>query len=641
MMNNARGFLSHLALGLLLTAAAWHLHPAAAAEAPEAWVPSTAWDNKDAASAGRAGEVYTQVCAACHDKGLNRAPQRSMLALMPAESINRALTEGIMKPMADAAELSADDRMAVSRFISKTKLLGEGPGSAPLMCSAGVSPFDVGEPPVLSGWGLAPGSSHRIDTAVAGIDRQNVGTLKLKWALAYPAAVRARSQPALAAGAIFVGSNDGSVLALDRATGCARWSFHASAEVRTAIVLSGWKAGDTAADPLAYFADLVGNVYAVKARTGELVWKVRPNNHPNATITGAPVLQGGRLYISGSSLEKIRIEATYECCRFRGSVTALDAATGTEIWKTYTVDKPTLQGVNKAGAEMYGPSGASVWNAASIDEKRNRLYVGTGNNYSSPPSDMSDSVIAMDLDTGKIAWHYQATAQDAWNVACNQPDSTLCPKENGPDVDFGAGTIYATASDGKDYVLAGQKAGTVYGIDPDTGKPRWTTQIGRGGIVGGVHFGMALSGDRLFVPIADAPDAKEKEYKRPPNPGMYAVDIRTGKLEWEAPSANVCPAGREFCYPGYSGAITATPELVLAGSHDGHLRIYDAATGKVLWDFDTVRDFPAVNGGVAHGGSMSGGSAPIAYKGLLITNSGYGFARKMPGNALLVFETGQ
>jgi polyvinyl alcohol dehydrogenase (cytochrome) len=639
----------HLAAVLVLVAAAYAIpahavdamprsHADEGAEEREAWVPDTTWDMDDPAKAGRGGEVYAAACGSCHDEGVNRAPQRSMLALMPPESIHRALTEGVMKPMAEDAGLSAEDMLAVATFLSKTHQLGKGAPSAPLMCAAGASPFDANEPPPFAGWGLDPGNAHRIDTSVAGLDRAGVGKLKLKWAFAYPAAVRARSQPGIAGGALYVGGNDGTVFALDRATGCARWTFHASAEVRTAIVVAPWRAGDAAADPLAYFGDLVGNVYAIKARTGELVWKTRPEDHPNATVTAAPVLHRGRLYVSGSSLEKIRIEATYECCRFRGSVTALDAATGEQIWKTHTVDEPTLQGVNKAGAQMWGPSGASVWNSPAIDEKRNRLYIGTGNNYSSPPSAMSDSIIAMDLDTGRIAWHYQATAEDAWNVACHQPDTTLCPKENGPDVDFGAGTIYATASDGRDYVLAGQKAGTVYGIDPDTGKPRWTTQIGRGGIVGGVHFGMALVGDTLFVPIADAPDARQKEYKVPPNPGLYAVDIKTGAMVWEAPSKDVCPPGKEFCYPGYSGAIAATPELVLAGSHDGHLRIYDAASGEVLWDLDTARDFAAVNGATATGGSMSGGSAPLAYRGLLIFNTGYGFARKMPGNALLVFE---
>ena len=298
-------------------------------------------------------------------------------------------------------------------------------------------------------------------------------------------------------------------------------------------------------------------------------------------------------------------------------------------------DPPVPQGSNPAGAKRFGPSGVALWNSPAIDARRGRLYIGTGDNYSTPPSPLSDAVVALDLKDGRIAWSYQAQEKDAWNVACGAADKTNCPPENGPDYDFGAGAVLAHASSGRDYVLAGQKSGMLFALDPDDGKLVWKTKVGRGGVKAGIHFGLAVVGDSVFVPVSDVPD--DRTYGDPARPGLYAIDIRTGRYRWQAPSADVC-GEKPFCHPGYAAAITATPELVVAGSDDGHLRIFDAATGKVMWDYDTARTFTTVSGAVAKGGAMGGGAGPIAYKGELVTNSGYGFAGAMPGNALLVFE---
>ncbi len=589
----------------------------------------------DPATAGKGGEVYASVCAACHDKGLDRAPQRAMLSLMTPESINRALTEGVMQEQ--SAGLSAEEKVAVSEYLANRKMGAAGSIAPPLMCAADAKPFDVNQTPVFTGWGLQPESNHFISTKAAGIDKSNATKLKMKWALAFPNALRARSQPALAGGAIFVGSHDGTVFALDRETGCARWTFHAAAEVRTGIVVAPWTAGDAKADPLLYFGDLIGNVYALKARTGEEAWRFKADEHPNVTITAAPALHKGTLYVSVSSLEVAAVaDPQHPCCTFRGSLLALDAVKGTEKWRSYTIDEvPAPTGKNSAGLDLTGPSGAPIWNTASIDEKRGQLYVGTGENYSSPATGTSDAIIAFDMKTGKKKWVWQATPNDAWNTACERADKTNCPKEDGPDFDFGAGTMLVHASNGKDYVVAGQKSGAMHAVDPDTGKHLWTQKVGRGGVVAGIHFGIAASGDTVFAPVSDVPDGNK--YPEEARPGMYGLDVKTGDYVWKAPSADTC-AGKEFCHPGYSGAITATEELVMAGANDGFLRFYDAATGKVVWEFNTAAEFKTVNGTTARGGSMGGGTAPLAHDGMLIMNSGYGFAGKMPGNVLLVFE---
>lgn len=581
--------------------------------------------------------VYGEVCAACHETGLNRAPQRFLLEQMTPESVHRAMTSGVMQPM--AAALSDEERGAVAQFLTKRKFAAGGAEAGPKMCATREAAFDRNAPPAFAGWGLDPASTHSIPASVSGLDKKNVSKLKLKWAFGFPNALRARSQPAIAGGAIFVGSHNGNVYALDIKTGCARWTFPASAEVRTGIVVQPWKAGDAGAEPLAFFGDIVGGAYAVKAFTGELVWKIAANNHHATTLTGTPSYHDGTLYVPVSSLEEGgAIDGNYACCTFRGSILAVDAKTGAEKWRTYLVDEPTLRGKNALGADQYGPSGVAVWNSPSIDVKRGQLYVATGDNYSSPATEMSDAIVAIDLKSGKIRWHHQVLGDDAWNGSCDDGKRINCPEEDGPDFDFGAGTVLAKGKDGKEYVLSGQKSGWAYGMNPDDGALVWRTRVGRGGVVaGGIPFGLAAENGKVFIPVSDAPDGRK--YDIPQQAGVHALDIATGAFVWRAHSANNVCNGRPLCYPGYGGSLTVTNGLVLAGSNDGYLRIYDTADGKVLWENDTTGSVVTVNGTTAHGGSMGGGAAAIAYQGLLIANSGYGFSGKMPGNVLLVYGT--
>jgi polyvinyl alcohol dehydrogenase (cytochrome) len=578
--------------------------------------------------------VWRDNCASCHATGAERAPAQRYLADMTPSTIHRALTQGVMRAQGEA--LSADQKIAVAEYLTGRKLVAAAAAPAN-RCTGYAARFDFNEPPAFTGWGLDPASTHAIATEAAGLSRANVGRLKLKWAYGFADSSRVRSHPALAGGAILIGAHDGSVVALDRATGCERWRFAADAEVRTAIVVGPWRKGDARARPLAWFGDVVGNVYAIDARTGAPVWKIAADSHPATTITGAPTLHGNTLYVPVSSLEEASaFTAGYACCSFRGSVVALDARTGRERWRTWLVGKAKVQSATPAGVDRLGPSGVAVWNSPAIDLRRGQLIVATGDNYSQPDTELSDSVVAMDLRTGRIRWHYQATARDAWNVACIQPGNPNCPEDAGPDFDFGAGTLIAKGANGREYVLAGQKSGWAYALDPATGKLAWKTRVGAGGMAGGIYFGMAAQGGRLYVPVSDRPDGKD--HGMPPQPGLYALDIATGQFAWKAPSANVCPPGNRACVPGLGGAISATPELVLAGSDDGHMRIHDAASGAVLWDIDTTRDWPTVNGVPAKGGAISGGVAPIAWQGQLIVPSGYGFGSKLPGNALLVFE---
>jgi polyvinyl alcohol dehydrogenase (cytochrome) len=592
--------------------------------------------NVDEATTKLGSATYQSNCAACHDNGVDRAPPVSMLGNLSPEAILRVITEGQMR--VQASTLSTRQKQAVAEFLTGHKLGEAGEAAKPMMCKANTLWFDLDQPPALAGWGLDPSNAHSIPGNVAGLDRANVAKLKLKWTLAFSGVLYARSQPAIAGGTIFVGGDDGKVYALDPETGCAHWTFTASGPVRQGIVVSNWKAGDANAKPLVYFGDILGKEYALDAATGRIAWQRKMDAHPNATLTGSPALSGGMLYVPVSSLEEPAAAVKeYQCCTFRGSVVALDAKTGAEKWRSWMVGKPKPTHKNENGIQQFGPSGVAIWATPMVDPKRGQLYVVTGDNYSAPTTKMSDSIVAVDLETGKINWSYQATSGDAWNVSCGWADDKgNCPKDSGPDHDFGAGAIMAKGSDGKDHLLAGQKSGSLFALDPDTGKLQWAQRVGRGGTFGGIHFGIAAEDGKVFVPVSDLDDGGT--YDRPGRPGVFALDVATGKPVWGAPAEDLC-GDTKFCHPGYGAAISVTPGLVLAGAMDGHLRIFDADNGKVLWDTDTNQPFKSVNGAKAHGGSFAGGAAPIAWHGKLIVPSGYGGLGKMPGNVLLVYDT--
>ena len=576
------------------------------------------------AEQGRAKTLYKTHCAMCHDNGATGAPTRAALEKRKPQAIFASLTTGLMREQGKA--LKSQERTLIANYLgAKTQTVVD------IKCKGS---FALNGAPSWNRWGNGTDNRRYQPASKGGITLANLGTLELKWAFAFPDAARARSQPAVTKDAIFTGSPDGRVYALNAKTGCIWWVFAAESEVRSAPTLGTNAAGRV--DRL-YFGDFKANVYAINARTGKLLWKASVKDHPAGTITGSLTLHDGRLYVPMSSTEVISaMNGAYECCTFRGGMTALTADNGKSVWRMYSVAAPNRTGNNPNAVPAFGPSGAPVWSSPTIDAKRGLLYIGTGENYSSPASDMSDSIIAVELATGKIRWSRQTIAGDAWNASCGPIGNTInCPKEDGPDLDFGAPPILITLPTGKDMLLAGQKSGMVYGLDPDAyGRIVWQQRAGMGGFNGGVHWGMASDSRTLYVGIADTPGNKGAVGAR--RPGLHAFDAATGTPLWSRIEPPTCQERAFKCETALSAPVTLTDGIVFAGAHNGLLRAYSSSSGKTLWTFNTRRSFQAINGAKAVGGSIDS-AGPVIADGRLIVNSGYDKFGEIPGNVLLVF----
>ncbi len=574
-------------------------------------------------------ELYQKHCAACHDGGNTEAPTKAAIQLNSVEAIRASLSTGSMKTQ--ASMMTPIEIRIIADYLASPSSESAFANAQEHRCKGQL----ILSRPLWNRWGNSKGNVRFQSTANAGITAKDVPNLKLKWAFGFPGSARARSQPAVTGEAIFTGSQSGLFYALDTQTGCVWWTFEAKAEVRNAPTISTDRNGNA---KTLYFGDVDANVYAVDAKNGELIWTRSVRDHPVGTITGSITLHNGRLYVPMSSLEIINAYLPdYECCTFRGGVLALEAKSGNPVWRFYTVPEPKKTSINTAGAQNYGPSGAPIWSTPTVDAKRGLLYVGTGENYSSPANDKSDAIIALQLDSGAVEWVQQTISGDAWNAACGKNGSQVnCPKEDGPDFDFGAPPILTTMANGKDIILAGQKSGMLYGMDPDAGgKILWEARAGMGGFNGGVHWGMATDGNTLFVGIADTPG--NRFAIGPSRQGLHGYDPATGKALWSKFEPNVCEEKAHKCMTALSAPPTHMPGVVFAGALNGILRAYNADGGEILWSTDTRREYETLNGVSARGGSIDS-AGPIVAGGLLIVNSGYDKFGQIPGNVLLVYS---
>jgi polyvinyl alcohol dehydrogenase (cytochrome) len=572
--------------------------------------------------------VYQKHCGQCHDKGVGRAPQLLTLSLLTPEAVLASLTNGKMAEQGKA--VSPAEARAVAAFVTGRSFGGD-LQTQPGLCAGAMPVFE--KPfggPYWNGWGVDAANRRFQPAAMAGLAADQVPLLKLKWAFAFPGAGRAFAQPTITAGRLFAGSDSGRVYALDAATGCIYWMFKADASVRTAISIG--PAGNRWA---AYFGDQRAQAYAVDAASGALLWKVKVDEHPAAMITGSPALFEGRVYVPDSSYEEVTGGAPkYECCKFRGGLSALDAATGNVIWKSYTIAE-AAQPVrkNKQGVQLWGPSGAGIWSSPTVDGKKRAIYVTTGDAYSDPPARTSDAFLAFDVDTGKLLWSRQMTENDAFNLGC--PTGDNCPEAKGPDFDFGCSPNLVNLPNGKRALVAGQKSGMVHAVDPDQqGEVLWSTRVGKGGALGGVQWGNAADDEKVYVAVSDHSFGSQSKA----GGGMFALQLATGERVWYTPPPAGC-GDRPTCSPAQSAAVTVIPGVVFSGALDGHLRAYSTADGRIMWDVDTAIEYQTVNSVKGKGGSIDG-PGPVVVGGTLYVNSGYGLFGEMPGNVLLAFSVG-
>ena len=449
------------------------------------------------------------------------------------------------------------------------------------------------------------------------ISPANAAKLATKWAFTTGGDVSATP---VVGGVVYFPDFAGNLYALNATTGAPVWSHQisdyngvAGSYSRTSPAVNGnvLYLGDQTPNTLVWPTGQGAHMMAVNAQTGQAIWRTTVDTHPASIITSSPVVYNNIVYVGVSSNEEAvaAVIPGYQCCTFRGSLVALNATTGQILWKTYTVPD--------------GYSGGAVWGSNPVvDPVRNSLYVGTGNNYNVPDSisstclsstnvsciasnDYVDSVLALDLGTGAVKWATLAQGLDFWNVACLF-GSSVCPQPEGPDYDFGsAPNLITFVNNGppRQILGVGQKSGIYWAFDPDNGKVLWRTQVGPGGVLGGIEWGSASDGKRIYVAEANASRLSYTLANgQTVNGGSWAaLDPATGKILWQTAD----PASAMD-----TGPVTVANGVVYAGSTDpqGHVYALNAATGQILWSFAT-------------GGSVSGGASVV--NGVVYWGSGY------------------
>ena len=465
------------------------------------------------------------------------------------------------------------------------------------------------------------------------IDSSSVGKLQVAWTFTTGGSVSAT--PTVAGNAVYFPDWAGNLYAVNKGTGQLIWS-HAISDY------DGFSTAISRVSPAVYGNELIlgdnedpsalhggANIIAVNRQTGARLWITKVEAHPAAIVTGPPVVFGDTVYVGVSSNEESNLakNPSYACCTFRGSMVALDARTGAIQWKTYDVPD------NQGAANQY--SGGAIWQPPAIDPTRRLLYIGTGNNYTVPADveacqqqaeaanntnaactakdDYFDAALALDLQSGKVKWARNADggyvdwankveSYDTWTAGCStSPPNSNCPSPKGPDYDLGGSGPNLL----KNMAGFGQKSGVYWAFNPDNGSVRWRTMVAPAGTgtLGGIEWGTATDGQRIYVASADSGHVN---YSLIPsgtqiNWGSWsALDAETGKILWQ--TADPTPGSIDM------GAVSVANGVVYAGSQGapGNMYALDAATGKILWSFasgGSVIDGPSIVGGFVYWGS--------------------------------------
>lgn len=586
--------------------------------------------------------VFASFCAGCHDGGDPRAASVDALRAMTADSLRFSLTAGLMQ--AQGQTLTTSQREAVIDYLAVPPVSGE------WLTENRCSPAQQGINLTTVSLANAGGDlrfSRNLSAAQSGLSKADMADLELAWALGLPGIGGLRSSPVIAGDTIFypAGATE-QVLALDTTSGCIKWAYDAGASLRSSATLSGELAEG---QRLLYVSDERARLHAVDPYTGEAAWVIdgAVDEGVHTRLTGAPLFFEQSLYVpvSASGVQR-GAEATHECCDGRGAVIALDGLSGERIWTYYTMAPADYTGgVSSVGTPLRGPSGAPIWSSPSVDEKRRLLYVTTGENTSLPATDTSNAIIALDIDTGQVRWQFQAVANDVWNMACTGREyGPNCPSAEDSiikDWDFGGAATLVTLPDGSERLVAGQKSGHLWALNPDDGTVAWQQRVGDGGALGGNHWGIAVDGERVFLPINDPHYASMTDDMI--DAGVHAFDVGSGEPVWEFRSRPDCADGRELrvatCQEryGFSALPLVIDGALVAGNIDGRIFIFDGENGDILFEFDSSQGFATVNNVEARGGSIDSHSIS-AGAGMLFVGSGYDRFRQQAGNVLLAFR---
>jgi polyvinyl alcohol dehydrogenase (cytochrome) len=673
---------------LAVSGAAALLLTAATPQEP-AFAKPVAQAASDASAPGK--PLFDRYCAGCHNGGDAGAPSTDAIRRLSRADIKYNLELGYMAQIAKG--VPRDD---LAKIIDWLPLNPEDNSSwaEKHQCVAGKRAvvLDKTAARTATSFGLGEHNNRRQTAAQVGLKTSDMKNLELAWVMAFPQSANMRSQPLIVGKTLFFAATDpGKLFALDVASGCVKWSYSSDLTLRSSLAF----AEATKTSPaLIVMGDAAGRIHAVNAKTGAKAWLIDAKLTPVNRVTGAPVVHNGVIYAPLSAIEvNYAGPDNYECCKGQGALVALDQTTGKTLWVGRTMEdaKPTQKG--RTGVQQWGPSGAIMWDTPIIDAKRNQIYIGTGENNSWPATDTSDAIIAYDMKTGARKWVFQATKADIWNYACGGQRGANCDYPGAyqsPDFDFGATPMLITLKTGKDMVVAGQKAGVLWALDPDTGKLIWSNKVARGSAGGGMRWGLAYDGEHIFAPQNDATGAQPGDN---PNwgPGLHAVNAVTGEIDWSykpntrdcgdpnapvaqamkptgdlilpvvapvpppprpAPSANgsaprggvaggrgAAPANPYArCRIGLAAAPIIVDGAVVTGSNGGMLRIFDAKTGAILFEYQTNKPYPnTINGMEGQGGSLD--SAPyVAGNGTLFVQSGYSRFGQPPGNVLLAFR---
>ena len=585
--------------------------------------------------------IYDRACATCHTAPADaRVPTLAALSAMSGAELRDSMSEGgKMAPM--AAGLSAADRMQLIAYLTSGQPTTAASWSEPLLCAADKRQVDVNQAVVSAGFSVDRKQTRSLTATQAGLKLAEMKNLEFAWAIGFP-------RQGSGTGASIVGdtlfvTGGGQLLALDAASGCAKWSLAVSSRNTPAFgEIDGRKV-------LALSAGR--DVLLVDAKSGEKIWQADGQATDNTgSIRGGVVIYQDKIIVPiSASGVAAGGRPSFECCVGHGAVVALSAKDGSKLWEYHTMPTADYTGkVSSTGVKQRGPSGAPIWSIPVIDEKRERVIVTTGENTSHPGTDTSDAVIALDLNTGQEVWKFQAMALDVWNMACSatkESSGPNCPWNIegdtglGRDFDFGAGAIIAQGAGGKDVVLAGQKSGDTWALDAETCELLWNVRFGEGTALGGVHWGITTDGERLFAAINDPIIGGANA----PRPGVFAVDIKSGKQVWAYDAKPNCIGERgtlvKNCATkyGFSAAPLTVDGAVIAATLGGEVMIFNGKTGALLKTLDTIGPKPTLNDIDGMGGSIDS-HAISAGAGMVFINSGYASFGQTAGNVLIAYR---